>query len=299
MDENIVYLEDGTKYESSISSCFIISNQILSPLPDDVQQKIASFIPPLGRLPPWDPYFQENTITGRDSRKQCMLELDKEEFLHKSYKEFRCGEGGCQANFNNIQSYESHYNSIHRHVCSKCKKSFPSDHLLSIHITEVHSSFFLSAAKKSGEPIYECLVEGCVLKFMESQARKEHLIKEHKYPADFRFSTFKQKITKSNTQDAMETDEVCHKVKDIHNRNKSSKVNKPGVEEPNKLQIRVPKTICFGYGSPRGFHRGAPQYRGKGKTKHWHQTSETGKSITNVEDISMQDLEKALDDGRK
>ncbi|XP_076333294.1 zinc finger protein 511 lethal (2) k10201 isoform X4 [Tachypleus tridentatus] len=247
-----------SKGETSSRSSYIISNQILSPLPDDVQQKIASVIPPLGRLPPWDPYFQENTIAGQVSRKQCMLELDKEEFLHKSYKEFRCGEGGCQASFNDILSYENHYNSIHHYVCSQCKKSFPSDHLLSIHITETHSSFFFSVAKKSEEPLFECLVEGCMLKFKEPQERKEHLIKEHKYPADFRFSTVKQKTTQ-----------------------------------------RVPKTICFGFGSSRGFHRGAPSSRGKGKTKHWHQTSETGKSTTNVEDISMQDLEKALDDGRK
>ncbi|XP_076333292.1 zinc finger protein 511 lethal (2) k10201 isoform X2 [Tachypleus tridentatus] len=287
-----------SKGETSRSS-YIISNQILSPLPDDVQQKIASVIPPLGRLPPWDPYFQENTIAGQVSRKQCMLELDKEEFLHKSYKEFRCGEGGCQASFNDILSYENHYNSIHHYVCSQCKKSFPSDHLLSIHITETHSSFFFSVAKKSEEPLFECLVEGCMLKFKEPQERKEHLIKEHKYPADFRFSTVKQKTTQSTTKDVMETNEVCYKVKDLNNRNKSNKVDKPGGEEPIKYQTRVPKTICFGFGSSRGFHRGAPSSRGKGKTKHWHQTSETGKSTTNVEDISMQDLEKALDDGRK
>ena len=34
---------------------------------------------------------------------------------------------------------------------------------------------------------YQCLVEGCAEKFKTSKDRKDHLVRRHLYPADFRF----------------------------------------------------------------------------------------------------------------
>lgn len=34
---------------------------------------------------------------------------------------------------------------------------------------------------------YQCLVEGCTEKFKTSKDRKDHLVRRHLYPADFRF----------------------------------------------------------------------------------------------------------------
>ncbi|EMP37932.1 hypothetical protein UY3_04862 [Chelonia mydas] len=44
--------------------------------------------------------------------------------------------------------------------------------------------------------MYQCLVEGCAEKFKSSKDRKDHLVKVHLYPSDFRFD--KPKKAKSS-----------------------------------------------------------------------------------------------------
>ncbi|KAG9275448.1 zinc finger protein 511 [Astyanax mexicanus] len=62
--------------------------------------------------------------------------------------EFRCHITSCKQLFDTLEGYEHHYNSLHRHVCSNCKRSFPSNHLLDIHIQEWHDSLFQVMAEK-------------------------------------------------------------------------------------------------------------------------------------------------------
>lgn len=45
-------------------------------------------------------------------------------------------------------SYEAHYNSLHRHSCQKCQRSFPSTHLLEIHVLENHDTLFSMIATR-------------------------------------------------------------------------------------------------------------------------------------------------------
>ena len=45
-------------------------------------------------------------------------------------------------------SYEAHYNSLHRHTCLKCQRSFPSTHLLEIHVLENHDALFSMIATR-------------------------------------------------------------------------------------------------------------------------------------------------------
>ncbi|MBN3294931.1 ZN511 protein, partial [Amia calva] len=104
--------------------------------------------------------------------------------------EFRCHIAGCRQLFDTLEGYEHHYNSLHRHVCSYCKRYFPSGHLLDIHILEWHDSLFQVMAEKQN--MYQCLVEGCGVKFKTSNERKDHLIKNHSYPPDFRFDKSKK-----------------------------------------------------------------------------------------------------------
>ncbi|KAL7992834.1 hypothetical protein Chor_017090 [Crotalus horridus] len=99
--------------------------------------------------------------------------------------EFSCQIGGCSQVFNTLESYEHHYNMLHRNVCSSCKRSFPSTHLLDVHILEWHDSLFQIMAEKQN--MYQCLVESCPEKFKSSKDRKDHLITVHRYPSDFRF----------------------------------------------------------------------------------------------------------------
>ncbi|KAG5930381.1 hypothetical protein E4U42_001627 [Claviceps africana] len=40
--------------------------------------------------------------------------------------------------FQSYQEYETHYNTFHTNRCLECRKNFPSEHLLSVHIEESH-----------------------------------------------------------------------------------------------------------------------------------------------------------------
>lgn len=49
-----------------------------------------------------------------------------------------------------FHSYEAHYNSLHRHCCQNCQRSFPSTHLLEIHVLENHDTLFgMLASRKN------------------------------------------------------------------------------------------------------------------------------------------------------
>jgi hypothetical protein len=40
--------------------------------------------------------------------------------------------------FRTYGEYESHYNQAHTNRCLECRKNFPSEHLLTVHIEEFH-----------------------------------------------------------------------------------------------------------------------------------------------------------------
>lgn len=131
-----------------------------------------------------------------------------------SVSEFACHISGCSAVFSTLAEYEHHYNSLHRHVCCSCRRSLPSARLLDIHIQEWHDSLFTILAQR--QDMYQCLVEGCGQKFRTSKHRKDHLIRIHKYPPDFRFDKTKKdrgtrEIKREQQKDAaMEVvDDVC------------------------------------------------------------------------------------------
>lgn len=61
---------------------------------------------------------------GRDSSSaamKCSLPPHRDPITFKSYSE-----------------YEAHYNKYHTNRCLECRKNFPSEHLLGIHIEECH-----------------------------------------------------------------------------------------------------------------------------------------------------------------
>lgn len=132
-----------------------------------------------------------------------------------SVSEFACHMPACSAVFSTLKEYEHHYNSLHRNVCCTCRRSFPTARLLDIHIQEWHDSLFTILAQRQdmvgagmglcdfNQPFtinlfwflrfqYQCLVEGCGQKFRTSKTRKDHLIRFHKYPPDFRFDKAKK-----------------------------------------------------------------------------------------------------------
>ncbi|XP_022355184.1 zinc finger protein 511 isoform X2 [Enhydra lutris kenyoni] len=123
--------------------------------------------------------------------------------------EFTCQVAGCCQVFDSLENYEHHYHTLHRNVCSFCGRAFPSVHLLDVHILEWHDSLFQILSER--QDMYQCLVEGCAERFRSGRDRKEHLVRRHLYPADFRFDKPKRSrgCARRGARRAPELDKPC------------------------------------------------------------------------------------------
>ncbi|XP_008588742.1 PREDICTED: zinc finger protein 511 [Galeopterus variegatus] len=162
--------------------------------------------------------------------------------------EFACQVAGCCQVFDALEDYEHHYHTLHRNVCSFCRRAFPSGHLLDAHILEWHDSLFQILSER--QDMYQCLVEGCAHKFRTSEDRRDHMVRLHLYPADFRFDKPKKNrgpaspgpgAREQSDGDAMEVS--CEPG--------ASSVAPAGGRRA--CSQRIPSTICFGQGASRGF----------------------------------------------
>ncbi|XP_058461043.1 protein lethal(2)k10201 isoform X2 [Malaya genurostris] len=98
-----------------------------------------------------------------------------------------CNVPNCHYSCTTVQQYESHYNSHHRYSCGECNKTLPSGHLLDLHLSEVHDSYFEAQVQSGKQPMYICFLEECSHRSKTSAERRDHCIKEHKFPHNFRF----------------------------------------------------------------------------------------------------------------
>ncbi|KAL8168559.1 UNVERIFIED_CONTAM: hypothetical protein K2H54_002047 [Gekko kuhli] len=179
---------------------------------------------------------------------------------------------GCGQALSTLESYEHHYNLLHRNACAACKRPFPSAHLLDLHLLEWHDALFQLMAQR--QDMYQCLVESCAEKFKSSKDRKDHLVKVHHYPPDFRFDKpvkcKSTKTMKSPSRDhpvPMDVNiEACeHSPGDAMETGPSEtavdQTLQPGMENtlvspPSETRLsrpRIPPSICFGQGATRGF----------------------------------------------
>ncbi|XP_048060803.1 zinc finger protein 511 [Megalobrama amblycephala] len=215
-----------------------------------------------------DEFFADGDIHRHMYLQNVVTAIEYEE-QPPTISEFRCHIAGCKQLFDTLEGYEHHYNSLHRNVCSNCKRSFPSNRLLDIHILEWHDSLFQVMAEK--QCMYECLVDGCGLKFKTSKERKDHLIRTHSYPADFRFDKSKksgrirEKKTLQQKDAQMEVSETATIQQESSESmdfslTPDSKSMKTAETEPMhadnlkpRYSYKVPSSICFGQGSVRGF----------------------------------------------
>ncbi|XP_034537238.1 zinc finger protein 511 [Notolabrus celidotus] len=173
------------------------------PRPDQVEEgNPFNFTPQLIRLHKDHELFEDGDIQ-RHMYLQDLYISEADEKPTLSVSEFACHISGCSAVFSTLEEYEHHYNSLHRHMCSSCRRSLPSARLLDIHIQEWHDSLFTILAQR--QDMYQCLVEGCGQKFRTSQHRKDHLIKIHKYPPDFRFDKPKKDRGEKKRQQQKDT----------------------------------------------------------------------------------------------
>ncbi|XP_028982722.1 zinc finger protein 511 [Betta splendens] len=171
-----------------------------------------SFTPQLIHLHKDHEMFEDGDI-HRHMYLQDLYTSDKDDKPALSVAEFACHISGCSAVFSSLEEYEHHYNSLHRHVCSSCRRSLPSARLLDIHIQEWHDSLFTILAQN--QDMYQCLVEGCGQKFRTSKDRKAHLIGIHKYPPDFRFDKSRKDKGGRETKKQLHKDAAMEVVPDV------------------------------------------------------------------------------------
>lgn len=73
-----------------------------------------------------------------------------------------------------------------RFQCTTCLLKLPNEHLLDIHVLEVHDSFFAAQAARHMK-VFRCLVEGCGRTFHTPADRRKHLYVQHCYPREFNY----------------------------------------------------------------------------------------------------------------
>ncbi|VUC28299.1 unnamed protein product [Clonostachys rosea] len=95
--------------------------------------------------------------------------------------------------FTTYGDYETHYSKFHTNRCLECRRNFPSQHLLGLHIEEFHDPLVV-IKRDNGEHTYSCFVEGCERKCMTHQKRRMHMIDKHMYPKNFFFAITKDGI---------------------------------------------------------------------------------------------------------
>ncbi|OAA72280.1 C2H2 type zinc finger domain-containing protein [Cordyceps fumosorosea ARSEF 2679] len=95
--------------------------------------------------------------------------------------------------FDSYTAYEVHYNSLHTNRCLQCRKNFPSQHLLGIHIEEMHDPI-VRVRRDQGAHTFSCFVEDCPRQCLTPQKRRLHLIDKHMYPKNFFFAVTRDGI---------------------------------------------------------------------------------------------------------
>lgn len=210
-----------------------------------------------------NPFFEDGDVY-RHMYIRDALSSYEEDIESTKVEAFGCHIAACGQVFDTLASYDHHYNAAHRHVCMTCHRSFPCGHLLEVHISEWHNVLFDVMAQRQN--MYRCLVESCGEKFATTKHRKQHLIKIHSYPSDFRFDQPAKGPKPSKTTKQMQPskqvsgvpsgcegmDEIPVEAMDVCSGG-DSEVLTPS---PATRHNRVPKTICFGHGSARTFQRG-------------------------------------------
>lgn len=83
--------------------------------------------------------------------------------------------------------------------------------------------------------MYSCYVEECSHKSIDANARRDHCIKDHKFPHDFRFDKVTKASKKKKTHN-MEVDEVPEEMK-----------------KAQEKVFEVPKGFHFGHSGIKGF----------------------------------------------
>ena len=161
------------------------------------------------RIDPTNEFFLDGNYERYNSFLSTSLmkteRISKEKLANEDL--FTCKEVGCNQTFSSLNSFEEHRFKCHQHQCSVCNKSFLSDRLLSIHISELHDSYFEMLAKR--RPAYSCLVDGCSDLFWSDKERRSHLQDVHHYHQSYDFHNPKKYLKQYTKQRNSEQSTSC------------------------------------------------------------------------------------------
>lgn len=178
---------------------------------------------------------------------------DEDDFIFNNKSKLNsisCNVPGCKEIFDAVSGYEHHYNSHHRFICSFCRKTEPNEHLLDLHISEKHDSYFAVQAER--KPMYACFILECSHKSSNPDDRHDHCILDHSFPHNFRFEKILHKRPeKSKLSESMEVSEL-----------KPSKSS----DSSTKKSPKPVKDLHFGHGGTKTFAPVKRQTRRKIKT---------------------------------
>ena len=154
----------------------------------------------------------------------------------------------------------THYNQYHFHTCSECNRCYPNERLLSLHISELHDSYFYVMSLK--KPSYVCLVDGCNVLSISDEARTLHLKNYHLFPKSFQFHHPIRKKKKKNKSKGLSTaitsdntDEM-NIEKDIDASDNNDMIIDDLVASfDNNVSLKIPSHISFGRKHKKGFVR--------------------------------------------
>ncbi|CAH2350401.1 hypothetical protein CLIB1423_01S09252 [[Candida] railenensis] len=126
-------------------------------------------------------------------------EVDSGQLISESFSPIFCNTPPCrELKFSSYEMYESHILSNHSHKCSECKKRFPSEFMLELHIEENHNPFF-TIKKEKGEKVYRCFESTCSKVSSERRKRRLHMIDKHGYPKNYRFNIVDTGLNKTTS----------------------------------------------------------------------------------------------------
>lgn len=93
----------------------------------------ASSPPPSSKFLQLDPHSPSSGEASSQTEMKCSLPPHREPL-----------------SFPSLESYEVHYNKTHLNRCLECRKNFPTEHFLNLHIEENHDAL-VSVRRERGE----------------------------------------------------------------------------------------------------------------------------------------------------
>ncbi|TVY26138.1 Zinc finger protein [Lachnellula hyalina] len=140
------------------------------------------------------------SITHFSASKFLQLDPDSSSGETTHHTEMRCSLPPHREtlSFPSLEIYEVHYNKTHLNRCLECRKNFPTEHFLNLHIEENHDAL-VSVRRERGEKTYGCFVEDCDRICSTPQKRRMHLIDKHLFPKEYDFYVVNDGIDHRNS----------------------------------------------------------------------------------------------------